>query len=271
MVFIMHFSGEIIKELMDYLELTEYEATAYLSLIEYGALTVSEISKVSRIPRTKCYSVLKSLKSKKLVSELPSKPIKYKALPIKIAFTNRILQLKKEYERKQEGVRMLITKLRKSMKRKIKTREVKVDFLDDPNSIIFSMIQDVTAAKKEIVTAMTKSPAHYEWRDYVKEFRKILKRKVKLRFLLQVESDFLINALKEAELYDFYERGQIQIKSISAIHQPFTVIDNKIVYIYLTDLISRSFRIAIRIEDKIFGKHMKSMFESLWRLAEINQ
>lgn len=267
----MHFSSEILKELMDYLELTEYEATAYLSLIEYGALTVSEISRVSHIPRTKCYSVLKNLKSKKLISELPSKPIKYKALPIKTAFVNRILQLKKEYERKQKGARMLITKLRKSMKRKIKAREVKVDFLDEPNSIVLFMVQDIIAAKKEIVTAMTRTPAHYEWRNHVEEFRKILRRKVKLRFLLQAESDFLISALKEAELYDFYERGQIQIKSISAIHQPFTVIDNKIVYIFLTDLTSRSFRIAIRIEDKIFGKHMKSIFESLWRLAEINQ
>ena len=60
--------------------LTEYEARVYLALLEKGALPVGELSFESKVPRTKIYPTVRSLESKKLVMQLPEKPLKYKAL-----------------------------------------------------------------------------------------------------------------------------------------------------------------------------------------------
>jgi HTH-type transcriptional regulator, sugar sensing transcriptional regulator len=61
--------------------LTEYESRVYLTLLEKGALPVSELSFESRVPRTKIYPTVRSLESKKLLIKLPEEPLKYKALP----------------------------------------------------------------------------------------------------------------------------------------------------------------------------------------------
>ena len=60
--------------------LTEYEARVFLALLEKGALPVGELSFESKVPRTKIYPTVRSLESKKLIMQLPEKPLKYKAL-----------------------------------------------------------------------------------------------------------------------------------------------------------------------------------------------
>jgi sugar-specific transcriptional regulator TrmB len=74
----MHFSEEIVRRLIHSLDLTEYEARAYLSLVEHGPLTARGVSEASGIPRPKCYDVLKSLQLKGLVSRVLLKPINIK-------------------------------------------------------------------------------------------------------------------------------------------------------------------------------------------------
>lgn len=61
------------------LGLTEYEARIYLALVKMGSKIASEISFLSKVPRTKTYGAVKSLKEKGLLRILPGKPERYLA------------------------------------------------------------------------------------------------------------------------------------------------------------------------------------------------
>ena len=260
----MHFSEGTVRKLMHSLDLTEYETRAYLSLLEYGPLVVSKVTGVSGIPRPKCYDVLKSLQSKGFVSRILSKPMKYQALPVGVAFSSRLLQIRKELERREEETKELKGEIEKSLKKRVKGRESRVMFFENARSIVSSMVTDAANAKKEILIAISRSPVAHRWTEYFEEYRKSLDKGVHFKFLVPSKNHFMSEVLKVGEIKKYIEGGQFEVKNTHIIDQPFVVIDGGITYIYLTDPLRREFVLAIRIDDEIFAKHMRSIFELLW-------
>ena len=57
--------------------LTEYQARVYLTLLDLGAATASQISPLSKVPRTRIYSTMQQLHQKGLVQILPETPLRY--------------------------------------------------------------------------------------------------------------------------------------------------------------------------------------------------
>lgn len=78
--------------------LTEYQARAYLALLELNISTANQIPAVSRVPRTKIYGIMRQLHDKGLVQIIPETPLKYKAVPFKRFLERRVGQLKEEAE-----------------------------------------------------------------------------------------------------------------------------------------------------------------------------
>lgn len=62
--------------------LTEYEARAYLALLELENSEASPIADLARVPRTKIYQALDGLESKKLLVVIPDRPKRYQVGPI---------------------------------------------------------------------------------------------------------------------------------------------------------------------------------------------
>jgi sugar-specific transcriptional regulator TrmB len=62
--------------------LTEYEARAYLALLELENSEASPIADLARVPRTKIYQALDGLESKKLLAVIPDRPKRYQVQPI---------------------------------------------------------------------------------------------------------------------------------------------------------------------------------------------
>jgi len=73
-------NAERIRKLMDH-GLTEYQARAYLTLLDLGTATASQVPALSRVPRTRIYSTMQQLHEKGLVEILPESPLRYKAVP----------------------------------------------------------------------------------------------------------------------------------------------------------------------------------------------
>lgn len=94
------------------LGLSEYESKVYISLINQGVCGVKELTINSKVPRTKIYATLKSLERKKLITIIPGKPVKAKAImPTKVfmeplkeleenvqLFKNALSELQRRYE-----------------------------------------------------------------------------------------------------------------------------------------------------------------------------
>lgn len=70
-----------IQRLQDH-GLTEYEARAYLALLELENSEASPVADLARVPRTKIYQALDGLESKKLLSVIPDRPKRYQVGPI---------------------------------------------------------------------------------------------------------------------------------------------------------------------------------------------
>ena len=64
--------------------LTEYEARAYLAMIELEEASAREVAEVSRVPRTKIYGVLEELHKKNLVEIIPERPKRFRPIPFDV-------------------------------------------------------------------------------------------------------------------------------------------------------------------------------------------
>ena len=79
------------RKLMDF-GLTEYQARVYLTLLDLGMATASQVPALSRVPRTRIYATMQQLHEKGLVEIVPETPLKYKAVP----FANFLLARAKD-------------------------------------------------------------------------------------------------------------------------------------------------------------------------------
>ncbi len=78
--------GEETRKVLRELGLTAYESAVYLSLIERGVMTASEVSEGASVPFSKVYEVLNSLERKGWVDVERGRPSRYFAKPPAEAF-----------------------------------------------------------------------------------------------------------------------------------------------------------------------------------------
>lgn len=95
----MAIQEEHMEKVQDY-GLTEYEARAYLALLELHGGTAREVASLSRVPRTKIYQVLDDLHEKRLAEVVPERPKKYIAVP----FEEYLERFEEEYKDKLEKI-----------------------------------------------------------------------------------------------------------------------------------------------------------------------
>ena len=109
--------------------LTEYEAKAYLALLNTHLSTATQVSEKSSVPRTKIYSVLESLKHKGWVRMYSGVPLLFKAIaPLKI-----FEQIKDDYAQFLESVQTTLKEKVNNMKEKfvIKKFGIRMDELKE--------------------------------------------------------------------------------------------------------------------------------------------
>lgn len=94
--------------------LTEYEAKAYLALLNAHLSTATQISEKSGVPRTKIYAVLESLENKGGVTILSGVPLLFKAVtPAKV-----FEQIKEDYMDFLNSAQMTLAQKVNTMKEK---------------------------------------------------------------------------------------------------------------------------------------------------------
>jgi sugar-specific transcriptional regulator TrmB len=69
------------RETLREIGLNAYEVDAYMALLESGQMTAMEISREAKVPYSKIYEVLNSLKEKGWIKSNESRPFKYQPVP----------------------------------------------------------------------------------------------------------------------------------------------------------------------------------------------
>lgn len=77
--------GSELQKALETLGLTEYEAKAYISLVQKGTSNAGNLSKLAEIPHSKIYEVLTRLEKKKLVEVQTGRPLFFKAIKPSLA------------------------------------------------------------------------------------------------------------------------------------------------------------------------------------------
>jgi sugar-specific transcriptional regulator TrmB len=95
--------GTEFQKALEALGLTEYEAKAYVSLVEKGASNAGDLSEHTEIPHSKIYEVLMRLEKKKLVEVQKSRPLFFKAIRPSIAIQDMETELKGDLEQELLG------------------------------------------------------------------------------------------------------------------------------------------------------------------------
>lgn len=104
--------------------LTEYEAKAYLSLLNDHVTTATKLSENSGVPRTKIYSVLEALADKGWIKIYSGVPLLFKAVDPKEVFE----RIEEEYSVFLESVQMTLDKEVNEMKEKFVIKKFDLGF-----------------------------------------------------------------------------------------------------------------------------------------------
>ena len=85
-------------EILRQMGLNAYETDAYIALLEGGQMTAMEISREAKVPYSKTYEVLNSLKQKGWIKSTETRPFKYYPVPPLEATASAKRRLEDEYQ-----------------------------------------------------------------------------------------------------------------------------------------------------------------------------
>jgi sugar-specific transcriptional regulator TrmB len=136
---------------LDEFGLSAYEAKAYLTLLERGSLSASELAYHSNLPRTKVYSTLARLSKKGLIVITQHKPLVCSAVPPDDAFGGLLA----EQENKINDMKSAIARLEKISEESNKINGVQEQrfLMLAPSSVLVTLNELILGAKEEIACA----------------------------------------------------------------------------------------------------------------------
>ena len=237
--------------------LTSYQTKVYLTLIEKGTLTATEVSKYSGVPQPKTYSSLDALIKMNLVELIPDYPKKYKAINPNITIPKLIEKKKKLIEEMEKDANEVINVLEKRYKEKKQRpgeyvwviQRGKKEFLE-------RLIEFINNSKKEILFFTL----HYSvYPSLKKAITSAIKRGVKIKVIGYKTKE-------TRDSYNTYKKMGCEVKSIKHDYPRFAVFDNKITAIRIGN-----FYVNIIVDDKPFSTIFKSFFNQEWKKAKENK
>jgi len=89
--------SEDARQVLREIGLNAYEIDVYVALLEGGQMTAMEISKKAKVPYSKIYEVLNSLKDKGWIKSVETRPTKYYPIPPLEALATAKLRLEDKY------------------------------------------------------------------------------------------------------------------------------------------------------------------------------
>ena len=257
------------------LGLSSYEAKTYLALLERESLTVSEIARISRVPRTRIYDVLESLMVEGLAVLKPGKIKRYSAanpVVLQDKLENRIDAEYKE-QKKEISKAVLILKREFDSKRDNEAYDGSsvdnIEILRNPDQIYRRYIQLCANAKSEIL-GFARTPYVYDSPNLIKEQNTILneaahQRNVKLRIIHELPPDEADRVQMYRDINKAFEPDYEELRLIENLPVKGGIFDGSVALFVLEHQVLGEFiQTGLVIDHPIYCRGFKRMFEAYW-------
>lgn len=245
-------NDKIVNELVEF-GMTKYEAKIYVKLVTRGPLSTSEISKLTRIPQTKIYEIVKQLGNKMIIEEAcENGHKKFKAVCPNHAIKNIIERKENEIKDMKERGEKILNQI----------EENTVPF-DDKKGFWFSEGRKNFLRRVSLMIKNADKYAYGITRDFSRisdldeEIVNAVKRNVKVRLIC-------IGDLKKLnyERAKWYSSNNVEIKSIKLKEQPrLCLVDGDEVCMRIDNTHNSEF---LWSDNDAMTNLAKSYFDKLW-------
>ena len=184
------------------LGLTEYQARVYLTLLDLGNATASQIPALSRVPRTRIYVTMSQLHEKGLVNILPEKPIRYEPIPISDYLAKKVNEHKKDIEEMEGSIKSLSNEF-SVMDRVEPEHKGRFEAIYGRRNFRDRLKEMCSRAEEEVLFVGTPKAPLRIVSALIPILEDLAKKKVKLRFIFPINTksrDKLMELRKHAEV-----------------------------------------------------------------------
>jgi len=267
------------KRLLKELGLSNYEAEAYLKVVELCVAEAGEICKKTKIPFGRVYQELNSLASKGLIEVQNTRPKKYRARKPRFAFKTLLQQKRANMETQLQKTIEAASQIEEIISKEIPTAPKERTFwttavgIEEAVEMIRSNFEE---AEKEICIILHHTHPQEEC-DFkgseatiFNEAIKATERGVKIKALLTEE--FIITEMKILKEQGIKEKimDNIEIRVMKrATPSYFEVIDAEKVVLKVNNPKNPAQILAItKIWDVKLAKEIRAIFEEMWKEAK---
>lgn len=171
------------------LGLTSCQARVYLALVQSGISTAKTISKVSNVARQDTYRITAGLQKLGLVEKTITKPVMFRAVPIKDGLSILLEKRSGETLELQKKTRELINILKERVKPAFQQEEVQFALISGREALINEAKKAIEKAQTSI-ELVTSSKMFFPWViSQEKLYKEAVERGVKIRLIIDKPED----------------------------------------------------------------------------------
>jgi sugar-specific transcriptional regulator TrmB len=251
--------------------LSHREARIYLALLNKKDFTVSEIAKVSGMPRHTIYEILDTLIKKGVCTEKIGKVKRYKAIDPKIVFRSLIDQYKDHFEAQLCEKEKLALEVAKDFSMLYEKNRERVDPLEyievlKDRKQIYNRWRLLQNNAQHKILSFVKAPyASSSPIENIDDEIDVLKKNVEIRAIYEckdVEKDEFVRALSS-----WIPAGE-KVRVIKELPVKLVIFDERITLIALNDPVTLEPSITTMIINHVgFAVAQEAVFESYWQRA----
>jgi len=173
------------------LGLTLKQARVYLSLVEYGPLKTSAISKASNVARPDVYSTLLKLQQLSLVEKIIKKPLTYRAIAIDKGLSFLLEIKRSQFQKVRAETQLFLDSAKKTVARKEKESQSSQFVLIPKGRIVIDRINTAIAQTQQSIDLLL------SWKrfsrgivdTFAESMENAWEKKVKFKFILESPSE----------------------------------------------------------------------------------
>ncbi|HLD05504.1 MAG TPA: helix-turn-helix domain-containing protein [Candidatus Nanoarchaeia archaeon] len=244
------------KEALNKIGLSDYEALCYLALIEYGPKKGKEVADLAQIPRTSVYSNLENLEKKGFLTLLQREPRIYQAKDPEIAIPSYVD--KKRQALKTQSVQTLHVLKKIHLKQSLTEKQVEVYLGKIQSYQAAKALCETTRKELLIITSGEKTALLGSSKAWIS----LAKEGILIRILVEETSTY------NQEIIRHLQKNHIPVRLCTLKDLSLIVSDRKIAHIAIKSEQIEEKRIVIRIVHETFAKMQASFFDQIWKKAE---